>query len=242
MDFYNFYGGFVRPYWLHNYQPNQPPVLVVHMPVPGRFDSNCFKMDKSKSMKRTKSQAQKNRDFHRRQIFIEKKNTYAAMPFFGLQDRDFLNELQKDSFLLQEKNVSKLHSATRAIEKLQKEIHNLKLSNASFQFSLEDEMRKNKEINITLQKQSEEQKKLQDDLDFEKKRVVMFVAQNVDRQRDIVILREELTKQINLIDQLKDDEKRLCGKMTEYEKDRLNLESLLDAVKKKRLINNQLII
>ena len=53
-------------------------------------------------------------------------------------------------------------------------------------------------MKLKLQKQDEEQIKFKQSLQYEKKNVTKFVSQNVERQREINYLREELTRQTDL--------------------------------------------
>ena len=77
MDYYGrqnfgeFYSGQFRPYWLPFTITGQPPVLVVKVPVPVTLGINRFDTDKPTVMQRSKSRAQRNRDFKRRQTFQE---------------------------------------------------------------------------------------------------------------------------------------------------------------------------
>ena len=53
-----------------------------------------------------------------------------------------------------------------------------------------------------MQKPNEEQIRLQQDLDFEKKRAIKFVSQNVEREREIKILKKDLKNQIGFCNRL----------------------------------------
>ena len=93
-EFSHFYGGQFRPYW-SNKRPGQPPVLVVHVPIPVRMENRCcFDTDSHTEMLKSKSRAQRDRDFKRRQTFHEKKSACAILPFYGLDGQDFTNEIQ----------------------------------------------------------------------------------------------------------------------------------------------------
>ena len=93
-EFSHFYGGQFRPYW-SNKRPGQPPVLVVHVPIPVRMENRCcLDTDSHTEMLKSKSRAQRDRDFKRRQTFHEKKSACAILPFYGLEGQDFTNEIQ----------------------------------------------------------------------------------------------------------------------------------------------------
>ena len=110
-----------RPYWLPNNQPGQPPVIVVQVPLPVRMENNCFDSDiKPTLIHRSKSRAQRNRDFKRRQTFLEKKSVCAIMPFYELEGQDLTNEIQDSMDGLHEVKVtSKLRKATQTIKDLE---------------------------------------------------------------------------------------------------------------------------
>ena len=93
-EFSRFYCGLLRPYWSYK-QPGQPPVLIVHVPIPVRMENrSCFDSDSNTEMLKSKSRAQRDRDFRRRQTFHAKKSTCAMMPFYGLDVQDFTYEIQ----------------------------------------------------------------------------------------------------------------------------------------------------
>ena len=93
-EFNHFYSGQFRPYWSYK-QPGQPPLLVVHIPVPvGMENRSCFEAVIHAEMLKSKSRAQRDRDFKRQQTFHEKKSACAILPFYGLDGQDFRNEIQ----------------------------------------------------------------------------------------------------------------------------------------------------
>ena len=93
-SFSQFYGGQFRPYWLPHNQQNQPPVLVVQVPVPVRMENNCVDPDQPIVIQKLKSRAQRSRNFKRRQTFLEKKSVCAILPFYELEEQDLSNEIQ----------------------------------------------------------------------------------------------------------------------------------------------------
>ena len=91
------------------------------------------------------------------------------------------------------KEVSKLKSASKTIQELQIAIEKLNLTINSLQCRFQEERKKNEEIKLKLHKQDEEQTKIKQNLQYEKKNLTKFVSQNVERQCEINSLREELT-------------------------------------------------
>ena len=109
----------------------------------------------------------------------------------------------------------------------------MKSTNTSLQGSFEDETEKNKELNLTLQKHNEEQIKLQQDLDFEKKRAIKFVSQNVEREREIRILKKDLKNQTEFYNRLAEHPNHLIDRVVYLETEKQNLESFIDSLPRK---------
>ena len=82
-NFGQLYEGKFSPYRLprRHFQPDHQPVLVIQVPVPVTWRNNNFDHDNLKS----KSRAQRHRDFKRRQTFLEQNNICAVMSFYGLE-------------------------------------------------------------------------------------------------------------------------------------------------------------
>ena len=105
-NFGQLYGGKLSPYWLprRHFQPDHPPVLCV--PVPVTWRNNCFDHDNFKS----KSRAQRQRDYNRRQTFLEQKSLCAMMPFYGLEGQELTKEIQtgaeENKLILKQRNAS----------------------------------------------------------------------------------------------------------------------------------------
>ena len=81
------------PYWLprRHYQSSQQAILVVQVPV--RATLKHKKFDQPNVMHSLKNRAQRQRDYNRRQTFLEQKN-FCAMPFYGLEGQEFTKEIQ----------------------------------------------------------------------------------------------------------------------------------------------------
>ena len=140
-----------RPYWLPNNQPGQLPVLVVQVPLPVRMENNCFDSDiKPTWIHRSKSRAQRNRDFKRRQTFLEKKSVCAIMPFYGLDGQDLTNAIQNSMDGLEVKLTSKLRKATQTIKNLEFENQSLAALNDKLGAIVTKEKQKSQELSTKL--------------------------------------------------------------------------------------------
>ena len=89
----------------------------------------------------------------------------------------------------------KLQSATKEIKKLKASLHCLRTSNNLLH---EENEQAGDLVRYLMQSQFENMSKLKNELETEKKTVHKFVAQNVERQREIVRLKTELAKLIDL--------------------------------------------
>ena len=190
-------------------------------------------MDNQKWAGKSKSKATKARDKLRRQTFVERKRRCSGFPFFGLEDDEFRHEMVNKVDWQDVKLNRKLRSAEKTIKELQKDNQTMKSTNTSLQGSFEDETEKNKELNLTLQKHNEEQIKLQQDLDFEKKRAIKFVSQNVEREREIRILKKDLKNQTEFCNRLAEHPNHLIDRVVYLETEKQNLESFIDSLPRK---------
>ena len=138
-NFSQLYGGKFSPYWLprRHFQPDRKPVLVVQVPVTWR--NNNFDHDNLKS----KSRAQRHRDFKRRQTFLEQKNICAMMPFYGLERPDLTKEIQNDADDQGSQFNSKLRKASETLK-------SLKCENQSLTASVVEEKRRCHELETQL--------------------------------------------------------------------------------------------
>ena len=148
-NFGQLYGGNFRPSWLprRHYQPDHPPVLVVQIPVPVTWRNNCFAHDNLKS----KSRAQRLRDFKRRQTFQEKKSICTMMPFYGLEEQELTNEIRSGSEDQGSKFSSKLRKATKTVKILEIENQALLSSKAELGASIVEEKQRCQELSTQLE-------------------------------------------------------------------------------------------
>ena len=211
-EFNHFYSGQFRPYWSYK-QPGQPPVLVVHIPVPVRMENrSCFEADIHAEMQKSKSRAQRDRDFKRRQTFHEKKSACAILPFYGLEGQDFINEIQngagEDNKLttklrktcsewslmpgseLSDREFQKLFSRPASLQDLSTVVndalvHSLKVADETIK-ELQDEIEKLKSENISIRKhQSDETEQSTETLAFHHFNNEMLRLKNADLEERI---------------------------------------------------------
>ena len=226
------YHGDFRQYWQPYYQLNRQPVFATHVrPVP-EDHIQTSNMDNQKWAGKSKSKATKARDKLRRQTFIERKTRCSGFPFFGLEDDEFRHEMVNKVDWQDVKFVRTLRSAEKTMRTSKRE-SNFEINQYVTPSSFEDETEKNKELNLTLQKQNEEQIRLQQDLDFEKKRAIKFVSQNVEREREIRILRKDLNNQIEFCNRLAEHPNHLIDRVVYLETEKQNLENFIDSLPRK---------
>ena len=95
---YGHFGPYERPRLQQFYQP---PVFMVHTPVPPqslpRNNYRTYDKDARKHFGKSKSSATKARDKFRKQRFIENKAVCSGLLFFGFDDVEFQKEFLKVS-------------------------------------------------------------------------------------------------------------------------------------------------
>ena len=132
----------------------------------------------------------------RTQKFREDKDACSALPFFQLEDSQIKEVLSLQCDAQANFNSkSKLQSAAKVIKKLKT---NLDFSRTSNNQLHEENEQAGELVRYLMQSQFENMSKLKNELETEKKTVHKFVAQNVERQREIVRLKTELAKSIDL--------------------------------------------
>ena len=127
MEYYDgFYHRDFRHYWLPYNSPYQQPVLVAHVPIPGRsvttsrFQTSDENLQKCRGIPKWKSKATKLRDSQRKQKFMECKSIISSFPFFGLDNDEFRKEAVNDVKPRETQMSTKLTAAEKTIKQLQK--------------------------------------------------------------------------------------------------------------------------
>ena len=191
---YNGYPSYFRPYWRTRFQTR--PVYFAREPFEAQHDVRKFTLPDRTSFKKPKSKATLARDRMRMQKFREDKDACSALPFFQLEDSQ-IKEVLSLQFDAQPNfnSKSKLQSAANVIKKLKT---SLNLSRTSNNLLHKENEQAGDLVRYLMQSQFENMSKLKNELETEKKTVHKFVAQNVERQREIVRLKTELAKLIDL--------------------------------------------
>ena len=189
---YHGYHSHFRPYWRSWFQTR--PVYFAREPFEAQHDVRNFTLPDRTSFKKPKSKATLARDRKRMQKFREDKDACSGLPFFQLEDSQIKEvlSLQCDA---QANFKSKLQSAATVIKKLNT---SLDFSRTSNNILHEENEQAGELVRYLMQSQFENMSKLKNELETEKKTVHKFVAQNVERQREIVRLKTELAKLIDL--------------------------------------------
>ena len=184
-----------RPYWRSRFQTR--PVYFAREPFEAQHDVRNFTLpDRMTSFKKPKSKATLARDRMRMQKFREDKDACSALPFFQLEDSQIKEVLSLQCDAQANFNSkSKLQSAATVIKKLKTSLDFSRTSNNQLH---EENEQAGELVRYLMQSQFENVSKLKNELATEKKTVHKFVAQNVERQREIVRLKKELAKLIDL--------------------------------------------
>ena len=130
------------------------------------------------------------------QKFREDKDACSALPFFQLEDSQIKEVLSLQYDAQPNYNSkSKLQSAATVIKKLKTSLDFSRTTNNQLH---EENEQAGELVRYLMQSQFENLSKLKNELETEKKTVHKFVSQNVERQREIVWLKTELAKLIDL--------------------------------------------
>ena len=194
-NFGDFYRGQFNPYWLprRHYQSSQPAILVVQVPVPVTLKNNKF--DQPNVMHNSKSRATLTRDGLRMQRFCDNKNMCSALPFAHLDDTQMKEVISIQSDFQPNSRKSKFKSASKRIKHLKGSFNLLNSTIQLLYKGREDDCERVQEL---VKLHDEKVSKLNKELGNEKKTVHKFVAQNVERQREIVKLKRELAQSTTL--------------------------------------------
>ena len=183
-----------RPYWRSGLQTR--PVYFAREPFKAQHDVRNFTLPVRTSFKKPKSKATLARDRMRMQKIREDKDASSALPFFQLDDSQIKEVLSlKCDAQANYNSKSKLQSAATVIKELKKSLDFSRTSNNQLH---EENEQAGELVRYLMQSQFENVSKLKNELETEKKTVHKFVAQNVERQREIVKLKTELAKLTNL--------------------------------------------
>ena len=155
------------------------------------------------------------------QRFCDNKNICSALPFAHLNDTQMKEVISVKFDFQPNSRRSKLKSASKRINYLQA---SLNLLHSSIQLLYKERENDHEHVQELVKLQGEEVFKLNKELENKKKTVHKFVAQNVERQREIVELKRELAQSTTIHAQ--DRVKRLNNRASTAEKE--NEDSLKD--------------
>ena len=214
IGFNNRYHSYIKPYWRSRFQSG--PVPVNFMPREP-FETQHAGWNSAPDMisfKKHKSKATLSRDRIRMQRFRDNKNMCSALPFAHLDDTQ-MKEVISVQFDSQPNSIkSKLKSASKIVKELKASFNLLNSTIQLLYKGREDDCERVQEL---VKLQDEEVSKLNKELENERKSVHKFVAQNVERQREIVKLKRELAQSTTLHTQ--DRDKRLNNRASTAEKE-----------------------
>ena len=157
------------------------------------------KDDQPNVMHNSKGKATLTRDRLRIQRFRENKDACSALPFFQLDDTQMKEILSIQCDAQPISNLKfKFQSAAKVIKKLKTSLHRL---DTSYNQLNEAKEQAGELVQYLMQSQFENMSKLKNELETEKKTVHKFVAQNLERLREIVRLKTELAELTNFYSQ-----------------------------------------
>ena len=186
----NRYHSYIKPYWRSRFQSGPVPVHFAREP----FETQHTVWNSTPDMisfKKHKSKATLSRDRIRMKIFCENKNMCSALPFVHLDDTQMKEVLSVQFDSQPNSRKSKLKSASKRINDLKA---SLNLLNSTIQLLYKERENDHERVQELVKLQYEEVSNLKNELENEKKTVHKFVAQNVERQREIVKLKRELAQ------------------------------------------------
>ena len=221
MEYYDgFYHRDFRHYCLPYNSPYQQPVLVALVPAPG-WPGATSRLQTSDNNRwgRSKSKATNLRDKQRKQSIMELKSIITSFPFFELNNDEFRKEAVNGVKPRETQISTKLTAAEKTIKKLQKEKQELK--------------EKLRQMDIKVSRQNEEQTELQKNLDTEATYVNKLVLQNVEREREIRLMKDSmrsLEKQSEQIDKFRNS---ISDRLMELTTENQNFKRFIDSLPRK---------
>ena len=209
----NRYHSYIKPYWRPRFQSGPVPVNLIQEPFETHHAVWSPTPDMT-SFKKHKSKATLSRDRIRMKIFCENKNMCSALPFAHLDDTQMKEVISVQFDSQPDSRKFKLKSASKIIKELKASFNLLNSTIQLLYKGREDDCERVKEL---VKLQDQEVSNLKNELENEKKTVHKFVAQNVERQREIVKLKRELAQSTTLHTQ--DSDKRLNNRASTAEKE-----------------------
>ena len=221
MEYYdNFYQRDFRHYWLPNRNSYQQPVLFARVSVPVWSGATSqFQSSDNNRWGRSKSKATKLRDKQRKQKFMECKSIISSFPFFGLDNVEFRKEAVNDVKPRETQLSTKRTAAEKTIKQLQKEKQELK--------------EKLRQMDIKLSRQNEEQTELQKNLNTEATYVNKLVLQNVEREREIRLMKDSMRSYEKQSEQIDKFRNNISDRLMELTTENQNFKRFIDSLPRK---------
>ena len=185
--------------------------MGTHVPVPVRHvTTSRVQTSDNNRWGQSKSKATKLRDKQRKQKFMECKSIISSFPFFGLDADEFRTEIVDAVESRKTKTSAKLTAAEKAIKELQNQKQELN--------------EKLREMDLELTKQNEDRihVQLQKNLDIVTTKVNNLVLQNVEREREDEIIKENPTN-CERCGKLDNFQNSLIDRLVEVETENQNL-------------------
>ena len=210
----NRYHSYIKPYvWRSRFLSGPVPVSFIREP----FETQHAVWNSTPAMisfKKHKSKANLSRDRMRMKIFCENKSMCSALPFAHLDDTQMKEVISVQFDSQPDSRKFKLKSASKIIKELKASFNLLNSTIQLLYKRREDDCERVKEL---MKLQDQEVSNLKNELENEKKTVHKFVAQNVERQREILKIKRELAQSTTLHTQ--DRDKRLNNRASTAEKE-----------------------
>ena len=216
IGFNNRYHNNIKPYWRSRFQSGPVPVNLIREP----FEPQHAVWNSTPDMisfKKHKSKATLSRDRIRMQRFCENKNMCSALPFDHLDDTQMKEVISVKFDSQPNSRKFKLKSASKRIKSLKASFN---LLSSTIRLLYKERENDHECVQEQVKLQYDKVSNLKNELENEKKTVHKFVAQNVERQREIVKLKRELAQSTTIHAQ--DRAKRLNNRASTAEKENDN--------------------
>ena len=150
---------------------------------------------------------------------MELKSIITSFPFFELNNDEFRKEAVNDVKPRETQISTKLTAAEKTFKQLQKEKQELK--------------EKLQQMDIKLSRQNEEQTELQKNLDTEATYVNKLVLQNVEREREIRLLKDSMRSYEKQSEQIDKFRNSISDRLMELTIENQNFKRFIDSLPRK---------
>ena len=150
---------------------------------------------------------------------MECKSIISSFPFFGLDNVEFRKEAVNDVKPRETQISTKLTAAEKTIKQLQKE--------------KQESKEKLRQMDIKLSRQNEEQTELQKNLDTEATYVNKLVLQNVEREREIRLMKDSMRSYEKQSEQIDKFRNNISDRLMELTTENQNFKRFIDSLPRK---------